>query len=202
MNLLTQKILNTNIFRSRQLISSCYRKIFVLKKLKNFAPWHVRKQLAESLVLSKLDYCNVLLFNITQLRLRRLQQVQKAAAGFVNGKFCKIPDIIELGWLPIIDKINYNILKLTHQVLYNNEFPDYLTVQREQNRHSKRNQQENDCDIRLTTPNTTKTFSGAASRLFNELPSNIRGEENYDLFCTSLKSFYLDQALAKYLNTH
>ena len=185
-----------------EMISSCYKKLFVLRKLKKFAPRHVRKQLAEALVLSKLDYCNVLLFNITQIRLKRLQKVQKAAAGFVNGKYCKTSDIIDLGWLPIIDKINYNLLKLTHQVLHNNEFPDYLTVQREQNRHSKRHQQENDCEVRLATPNTTKTFSGVTSRLFNELPSNIRGEEKYDQFCKNLKSFYLDKALARYLNTH
>ena len=43
-----------------ELTSSCYGVLAVLRKLKRFTPLHIRKQLAEALVLSKLDYCNVL----------------------------------------------------------------------------------------------------------------------------------------------
>lgn len=39
--------------------SSCCATLTVFKKLRNFAPFHFRKRLAESLVLSKLDYCNL-----------------------------------------------------------------------------------------------------------------------------------------------
>ena len=37
-------------------ISGCYAILSVLRKLKYLAPYNIRKQLAESLVLSKLDY--------------------------------------------------------------------------------------------------------------------------------------------------
>ena len=46
-----------------QLLSSCYGSITVLKKL-SFTPYNIRKQLAEALILSKLDYCNVLYHGI------------------------------------------------------------------------------------------------------------------------------------------
>jgi hypothetical protein len=42
------------------LLTSCYGILAVLKKLKNLTPFHVRKTLVESLVLSKIDYMLVL----------------------------------------------------------------------------------------------------------------------------------------------
>ena len=42
----------------------------------------VHKQLAESLILLKLGYCNELLFGIRKYRRQQLQKVQNAAAGF------------------------------------------------------------------------------------------------------------------------
>ena len=41
-------------------LASCYGTLAVLRKLKHMAPYHVRKQLAECLVISKLDYaCSI-----------------------------------------------------------------------------------------------------------------------------------------------
>lgn len=37
------------------LLTSCYAALAVLRKLHNLAPYHVRMQLVESLVLKKLD---------------------------------------------------------------------------------------------------------------------------------------------------
>ena len=42
----------------------CYVTLNGLRKIKIYTPLPVRKQLAESLILSKLDYCNELLFDI------------------------------------------------------------------------------------------------------------------------------------------
>ena len=43
---------------------NCYTKLNVLCKIKRHTPLRVRKQLTESLILTKLDYCNELLFDI------------------------------------------------------------------------------------------------------------------------------------------
>ena len=40
----------------QEIISSCYGKLSVLRKLKNFTTLKLRKQLAECLILSKIDY--------------------------------------------------------------------------------------------------------------------------------------------------
>ena len=63
--------------------SSCYATLSVLRKLKSLAPFQVRKQLAESLILSKLDYNDTVTFPIHDYLVKRLQRVQLAAAGFV-----------------------------------------------------------------------------------------------------------------------
>ena len=44
------------IVKGRNNIHSCYGCLSVLRKLKNLAPFKVRKQLAETLILSKIDY--------------------------------------------------------------------------------------------------------------------------------------------------
>ena len=49
-----------------QLICSCYNKLFVLKKIKRFAPQKTRKHLIEALIISKIDYRNIIYSNASQ----------------------------------------------------------------------------------------------------------------------------------------
>ena len=68
-------------------IASCCGKLAVLRKLKHMAPYRVRKQMAECLVNSKLDYASVVFDLLQAYQLRRLQRVQSACAGFVLRKY-------------------------------------------------------------------------------------------------------------------
>ena len=61
-------------------ISSCYGTLSVLKKLKYLAPYNVRKHLAECLILSKIDYNDIVSDIIADYLVKRLQRVQLAAA--------------------------------------------------------------------------------------------------------------------------
>ena len=104
------------------LLSSCYANLSVLRKLRNFAPFHVCKRLVESLVLSKLDYCNVMFSSLTDYQLKRLQRVQNTCAGYVLTKFAGIEDLQGLGWLPIKERIHCNIAKLAHKSIYDTQW--------------------------------------------------------------------------------
>ena len=53
-------------------VSSCYACLAILRKLRNMAPFQPRKQLAESLILSKLDYCDVVYYDLPSKLLKRL----------------------------------------------------------------------------------------------------------------------------------
>ena len=72
------------------LLSSCYGILKVLRRLKNLAPFHVRKTLAESLVLAKIDYACTVFHPLPQYQLR---------------KFAKMEDLECLNWLPIAGRI-------------------------------------------------------------------------------------------------
>ena len=77
-----------------QLICSCCKKLFVLKKIKRFAPQKPRKHLAEALVISKIDYGNKIYFNSSQNSLIRLQKVLKVTCSFVNGRYSNSLDVV------------------------------------------------------------------------------------------------------------
>ena len=64
-------------------VSGCYATLSILRKLKYLAKYELRKQLAETLILSKLDYADLVFYPLPQFLLRRLQRVQFAAASFV-----------------------------------------------------------------------------------------------------------------------
>ena len=175
-----------------KLLKSSYQKLYQLKKLKRFTPFNVRRNLAVSLLLSKLDYCNVLFFNAPKCRLRRLQKLLNSIASFVVGRYSTSTDVINLKWLPIDERIDFNIIKLAHKAIHQENFPFYLKLGFNTNIRSNRIDNQNT----LRVPVTQKTFEGKASRIFNDLPSNIRREVNYETFCKLAKTYLLDKALA------
>ena len=56
-------------------ISKCYSTLSVLKKLKNLAPFHDRTNLAESLVLSRIGYNDVVSYPPLVYLVKRLHSV-------------------------------------------------------------------------------------------------------------------------------
>jgi len=71
----------------KQATSKAYGTLKTLSKIKRFVPYHLRKQLAESLVLSRLDYGNALLQNAPKYLHQQLQRIQNATASFVRGRY-------------------------------------------------------------------------------------------------------------------
>ena len=86
------------------LIASCYSALSIVKKLRNLAPYHVRKMLMETLILSKLDYSCTVFHPLPLCQLKRLQQVQNVCAGFVHRRYVKEIDCLSLGWLPLKER--------------------------------------------------------------------------------------------------
>jgi len=62
--------------------------------------------------LCRLDYCNSLLYDISDVLLRRLQTLQNAAACLITGaRWCNHITLIlrELRWLPLCQRIHFKI---------------------------------------------------------------------------------------------
>ena len=100
-----------------RLLASCYGTLAVIRKLKHLAPNNVREQLAESLVLSKLNYACTIFDPLPEYQTKRLQRMQNACAGFVLRTDAKESDIEPLGWLTVKQKS-----------LSEPEFPAYLRL--------------------------------------------------------------------------
>ena len=77
--------------------------------LENLAPFHVRKHLAESLVLSKVNYVCSVFHPLLAFQMKRPQRLRNSCAGFV--RFAGVEDVVKLHWLPVNKNIELNILK-------------------------------------------------------------------------------------------
>ena len=159
------------------------------KKIKHFEDFKLPKHLAESLVLSKLFYCDTVLNPLPDFLLKRIQRVQFSAASFVTGNYVNDNyTIYKLGWIPIKQQRQYNQLKLVHKAIYNAEWPS-LSLDIVQNARCLRSSNA----IRLVTPLEKGTFQVTSANLFNELPPSIRQCKDFTTFVRFLK-IHLDSS--------
>lgn len=63
---------------------------------KRYTPFHVRKQIAESLIFSKLDCSNILFDNVPTHVKNGLRKAGNATVSFVLNKCTKIKDVLGL----------------------------------------------------------------------------------------------------------
>ena len=133
----------------KDVANASYGVLCTLRKLKHFTDFNLRKGLAELLVLSRLDYFDSVFSPLPQYLLKRLQKIEFAAASFVYGRYVNdIGDILKLNWLPVDERRDFNLLKLTFKALYFKQWPTYLNLQRVSIRRELRS---SDC-IRLHVP--------------------------------------------------
>ena len=99
----------------KYVLSSCYGKMSTLRKVKNFTSFYLRKNLAESLVMSKIDFNDHVYSPLTQQQLKKLQRLQLSTASFVIGRYAQLNDLRVLNWLPIVERLEFHLLKLKAQ---------------------------------------------------------------------------------------
>ena len=167
-------------------ISSCYGTLSVLRRLKHLAPYHVRKQLAECLVLSRIDYNDVVSGPIPMYLLKRLQRVQLTVAGFVLGRYARLSDVISIGWLPIVERRDYHLAKLVFKAIHFSNWPSYLKLEERKSLKDLRSSTAR----RLVVPIETGTFQDQAARVFNNLPEDIRNCNNYNEYCRDCLAYF------------
>ena len=169
-----------------KLLSSCYGVLAVLRKIRHLAPFKVGKQLAECLVLSKLNYCNTIFHPLPEYQIKRLQRVQNSCAAFVLRHHTKSSDVINLNWLPIRERIELSLLKMTHKSLYYKGWPKHLQL--EFQRSCSYNLRSSDAP-QLSVPRETDTFKSMAARSFNSLPDSVRQLTDYHTFAKATRKY-------------
>lgn len=170
-----------------------------LRSIKKYLAIDSLKTLVNCFILSRLDYCNSLLFGISDDTLARLQRVQNAAARLIYGlrKTDHITETLkELHWLPIRYRIEYKIALITYKIL-SGDGPDYLQELLIPLRHrrSLRSSGKNLLQIpkfKLKSGGQ-RSFSFAAPTIWNSLPDEIKSM-NLTAFKKNLKTFLFRKA--------
>ena len=94
-----------------------------LSKVLSLLKREAANAIAVCLFQSKLDYRNSLLVGLPQMQIKRLQEVQNAAARFVVRQRKRdhiTPTLKELHWLPVHNRILNKLLSVTYHSVHEN----------------------------------------------------------------------------------
>jgi len=143
----------------------------------------VAGSLIQSLICTRVDYCNSYLFGAPATNIRCEQTVHNSAVRFIcrRSKFDHITDVIcdELHWLLIRQRIEFKVCLQTYKCLHN-AAPSYLTrycqpISTDAGRCHLRSAANGDLVIQSTKSTSgTRSFAVASPKLWNKLPSEIR----------------------------
>ena len=160
---------------------SCFWQIRQISHIRQFLTTDATKSLVNSLVTSRLDYCNALLYGVPKTILNKLQTVQNTAARVVprTSRFSHITPLLkELHWLPIQYRVQYKILIHTYKALHD-QSPGY--IKKLLNVHMPRRKlRYRNNHLVLEVPNSRtatygdRSFAIAAPKLWNALPPGVR----------------------------
>ena len=168
-----------------ELVTSWYGGQAVLRRLRNLAPFRVKKQLVESLILSKLDYASTVFYPLPLCQLKRLQRVQNV---YVLGRYERKADCLQLGWLPLIERRSYQVLQYVFKSIYFDYWPQYLRLKQ----HIQARDLRSSCEVRLKVPITSSTFQDSSAAMFNALPSYLRNWADFRSYKRNLASYFIN----------
>ena len=161
----------------------------------------IANELACSIVASRLDYCNSLLFNMSASNIARLQRVQNNLARVVSNAPIRVsasPLLYRLHGLPVEQRIKYKIATTAYKTMQSGT-PQYLRQAIEPYAPSRA--LRSSASGLLSTPNrpnalvsASKAFSMAAPTIWNGLSTGTRFSPSLDSFKKSSKTELFDAA--------
>ena len=155
-----------------------------LSQIRNFLSVSSANMVACAIVASRLDYCNAVLNGLSSYNLHRLQTVQNRAARIVLGVGQKVAAeqlLRQLHWLPVVKRIQFKTALITFKTLSSHE-PSYLSSLLVPYNPSRtfRSSNSNFLTVpRVSTSFQARSFSVAAPRLWNTLPTSLRLLANF-----------------------
>ena len=102
------------------IISSCSYQLRLINIIRNHLSTKVAERVVNALVTSRLDYCNGLLYGLTEANFNRLQRIQNAAARCVlkRSRDSSATAMLKLlHWLPIRKRITFKLLLLVYKAI-------------------------------------------------------------------------------------
>ena len=168
----------------KELARKCFYQLRQLRTVRGALTLDASKAVVHAFVSSRVDYCNSVFSLVRVKHLRPLQSVLNAAAIIISRrmKYDHISDVVrdQLHWLPIIERIEYNLCSLVYKCLYQLA-PQYLVemfkvVSVLPGRRNLRSVSRGAL-VELRTKTSTyepRSFAVCCPRTWNSLPSNLR----------------------------
>ena len=197
-------IFDNNLKMNKQISAvsrTCTYQLRNISMIRHLLTDNATAQLIHSLVSSRLDYCNSLLYGLPASSIRPLQRVQNMAARILSKttKYDHITPVLRsLHWLPLKHRILFKVLLFTYRAL-SGLAPPYLCdllIKHEPKRKLRSNGQQLLSVPRSFHKNTgDRTFAVAAPTEWNKLPLEIRQSSSLCTFKTKLKTHLFKQYL-------
>ena len=168
-------------------------------KIRKYLTPDATEQIVHSVVTSRIDMGNSLLYGLPDTQIDRLQRIQNSAARVItlSKKFSHITPVLkELHWLPVRCRIVYKLMLFVYKAL-NDSAPSYITDLLETYNPPRQLRSSN--VHRLNEPRSKRSwgdraFSRAAPRLWNKLPSHVKSCSSLTQFKKALKTHLMSSA--------
>lgn len=197
--------LDSNLSMSNHISKTCSSALYYLyniRRIRKYLSREATQTLVHALVTSRLDYCNSVLYNLPAYQIKKMQRVQNTAARLIFrvSKFCHITPVLkELHWLPVESRIQFKILVITFKVLHGLA-PMYLNelVRPCNNTNYSLRSSSSYCvqvpPMKSLTTLGDRSFTIAASKLWNRLPFEVRRCKFLGEFKSKLKTHLFSNA--------
>ena len=171
---------------------------FRIKSIRKYLTKEATEVLVLSLVVSHLDYCNVILYGIADCDIAKLQRIQNMCAKLVlNRKWSDSSktSLYDLHWLPVKARINFKLLTYMYNCSISHA-PGYLTELLSKSlpartlRSTAKTLASFDVPFNKRKTFADRSFGTAGPKLWNALPGDIKNAKSVDSFKKMLKTHY------------
>jgi len=182
------------------IVKSCNYHTRALRHIRPLIDRDTAVTLACSIVASRLDYCNSVLYGVTDTNITKLQRVLTSLARVV----CNAPYgtsatglLHELHWLPVRQRISYKVATVTYRTCQCQQ-PVYL-LDMLNRYHPTRALRSSDSNLlviphRVKTVTASRAFCVAAPTVWNALPQAVKSAESLAVFKKRLKTYLFSTA--------
>jgi len=181
-------------------IQSCNYHAQVIRHIRDQLDQSMAQKLACSLILSRLDYCNSLLYGAPIEVVSKLQCLQNNVARIVL-KADQRSDagllLRQLHWLPIESRLRFKIALLTYKV-QSTSTPSYLSpiiTTKRSTGYSLCSSSAPQLTVpRVKTEFARRAFCVPAPQIWNVLPVNVQSSQSVHVFKSRPKTFLFNRA--------
>ena len=179
---------------------SCFLELRRIASIRSFLSISSCNRLVTAFILSRLDFCNSVLFGLPKEEICRLQRIQNSAARLTLQKRKQdhvTPLLRELHWLPVQFRLEYKLAVLTFRH-FEETLPSYLANALHTYTPSRSLRSSYAKQLKVPKVNLKscgqRSFSFCGPTVWNALPDHLRHQSTLSAFKSHLKTHLFQKA--------